>query len=425
MRPALDVTPSANRLVSSLRDIGYDLNTALADLVDNSISAEATRIDVVVEFRGLDSYLVVADDGLGMTTTELGEAMRFGTRRAYGDRELGRFGLGLKTASISQGRRLTVVTRHAPMLRRISALELDLDVLQRSDRWEVQEPEGTPALDVAAEWLVEQPGTVVVIENLDRVLPERNPEGGWARRRLKTLADRASAYLGMAFHRFIEGEYGLPVTITVNGEKVPPWNPFAPQEGHTQRLSVKEFQIDEGSCQGVFRLTPFVLPPKRLFSSVDEFERLSGRAKWNRQQGFYVYRAGRMIQSGGWSGLRAADEHTKLARAAIEFDPVLDEVFRVDVAKMRTALPAQARALLERPVQELCNRANAAYRKDAAKNGSASGRKDPAPRDDDSLRRVGAALISAGAQTGEFEALTRILGRLREEHPDLAESLGW
>jgi hypothetical protein len=425
MASPLDVTPSASRLAGSLRDIGYDLNTALADLVDNSISADAVQIDVIVVFQGLESYIVVADDGWGMTHGELAEAMRFGSRREYGERELGRFGLGLKTASISQGRRLTVATRRAQQRRWISALELDLDELERTDRWQVQEPQRDAAMDIAGEWLDGRPGTVVVIDKLDRVLPERNPEGGWARRRLNTLAGRAAGYLGMVFHRFIEGEFGLPITITVNGAKVIPWNPFAPDEEYTQPLPIKEFEIDEGECRGSFLLRPYVLPPRRQFSSMEEFERLSGMQKWNRQQGFYVYRAGRMIQSGGWSGLRAADEHTKLARVALDFDPELDEVFRVDVAKMRTALPAQARTLLERPVQEVCHRANAAYRKEAARNGAGQDRPPPSANTDEALRAVGGALIAAGAKTGDFDALTRVLAQLREDQPELAQALGW
>src|SRR5690606_37482526 len=104
---------------------------------------------------------------------------------------------------------------------------------------------------------------------------------------------------------------------------------------------------------------------RRRFSSLEAFERASGPRRWNRQQGLYIYRADRLIQSGGWSGLRAADEHTKLARAALEFDTDADEAFRINVAKMRVSLPAELRPVLERPVQELCNRANRAYRVDS------------------------------------------------------------
>jgi len=425
MPPPYEVTPSASRLANSLRDIGYDLNTAVADLVDNSISADATRVDIVVQFEGANSYLAVADDGWGMSPTELREAMRFGTPREYREDELGRFGLGLKTASLSQGRRLTVVTRRSHKLRRVSSLQLDLDILEQSDRWEVSEPADGRAAEIAAEWLDEGPGTVVVIDKLDRLLPESTPESGYARRRLRNLADRLQGYLGMVFHRFLEDGGGRAFSITVNGRKVEPWNPFAPDEEHTLRLPSKLFEIDTPTASGTVRFTPYVLPSRRMFSSREAFERLSGPRQWNRQQGFYIYRADRMIQSGGWCGLRALDEHTKLARASLDFDPELDEVFRIDVAKMRAALPAQVRTLLERPVQELCNRANAAYRNEAIGQRQARSKEGPALSGEGLGRAIGASLISAATKTGDFDSLVRVLGQLRKDNPAIASALGW
>lgn len=420
----IDVTPSASRLTSSLRDIGYDLPTALADLVDNSVSAEATRVDVDVRFAGLDSVIVIADDGVGMSESTLDEALRMGTRRAYAANELGRYGLGLKTASMSLGRRMTVVTRHAPRYRRVSARELDLAHFERTDRWEITDPGRSGAVDIAAEWLDHATGTVVVIDRLDRVLPERAPEGGWARRRLTGLAAKASDYLGMVFHRFIEGEYGVPLVISVNGEKVAPWNPFGPDEPARRVLPRKAFTIDNDRGGDTVWFTPVVLPARREFSGAEEFERLSGPSKWNRQQGLYIYRAGRMIQSGGWSHLRAQDEHTKLARAALEFDTGLDEAFRINIAKMRVALPGQLRTMLERPVQELCAQANAAYRR-AVTADNAGTDADTRRRSAPLLHDVVGALVAAAATSGEFDAFTRIMKRVRAESPAVADSLGW
>ncbi|RYF39369.1 MAG: ATP-binding protein, partial [Comamonadaceae bacterium] len=108
----MDIAPSAARLTNSLRDIGYDFPTALADLVDNAVTAGANRINVETHFKPNGSYVLISDDGSGMHDEELVEALRFGTRRSYGQNELGRFGLGLKTGTFSQCRRLTVVTRH-------------------------------------------------------------------------------------------------------------------------------------------------------------------------------------------------------------------------------------------------------------------------------------------------------------------------
>lgn len=421
----IDVTPSAKRLTSSLRDIGYDLPTAIADLVDNAISADATRVDVNLRFEGLDSYIVVADDGSGMTEQTLDEALRMGTRRVYESKDLGRYGLGMKTASLSLGRRMTAVTRHAPRQRRLYARELDLCRFERTDRWEVVDPRSSRARDVAAEWLDDGPGTVIVIDQLDRVLPERAPEGGWARRRFATWAGRTANYLSMVFHRFIEGEYGLPLTIAVNGEKVEPWNPLGPDEPARRLLPRRSFTVETGDGADTVWFSPVVLPARREFSSQEEFERLSGPGKWNRQQGLYIYRAGRMIQSGGWSHLRAQDEHTKLARAALEFDTRLDEAFRINIAKMRVSLPGQLRTMLERPVQELCAQANAAYRRAVTAGADGGHGANGSPAASPVMRDVAAALMAAAASAGEFDSLSRIMDRLRREAPVIAESLGW
>ena len=115
----IDISPSARRLTDSLRDVGYDFNGAIADLVDNSVSAGATHIDVDISFLGEQSWIRIADNGHGMRPGTLNEALRFGTRRDYAAGELGRFGLGLKTASLSQCRRILVATRSATRRRRI------------------------------------------------------------------------------------------------------------------------------------------------------------------------------------------------------------------------------------------------------------------------------------------------------------------
>ena len=140
------ITPSAARLTESLRDIGYDFPSAVADIVDNSIMAGATRVEVLIEFDGLDSSVTVADNGCGMTANGLVEALRYGTRRTYARGDLGRYGLGLKTASLSQCRSVTVVTRSSLTATRISVRELDLDLIAEWDEWLVVDPGRGPAV---------------------------------------------------------------------------------------------------------------------------------------------------------------------------------------------------------------------------------------------------------------------------------------
>lgn len=425
---AADVTPSASRLTGSLRDIGYDFSSALADLVDNSISAGAERIDVELVFRGAESYVLIADDGVGMSDGQLIEAMRFGTRRNYTSGNLGRYGLGLKTASISQCRQLTVVSRRSQTYRRLSARTLSIDHIHDVDRWEIIEPPSDSVAHRATEWLDLGPGTVVVWERLDRVLPDRRVDGGWARRRIDQLALKAAEYLGMVFHRFLDGSRrGIPITITVNGDKVRPWNPFAPAERRRIELPPQHFEVVASGLRSTVRLQRFVLPPRDAFSTPSEFERLSGPQKWNRQQGLYIYRADRLIQGGGWSGIRSVDEHTKLARASLDFGTELDPLFQINVSKMRVLLPPELRTQLERPVHELCHRADAEYRHDAATRQVEAPKAPPisAASETSDLGDVSAALLAAALEAGEHAALGRIITHLRSDSPGIAAALGW
>jgi hypothetical protein len=417
------VAPSAARLTESLRDIGYDFPSAVADLVDNSVMAGAERVDVVIKFDGADSTVSICDDGSGMSPNGLMEALRFGSRRSYGSSDLGRYGLGLKTASLSQCRSITVVSRRTaggPT----AARELNLDTIIEWDDWLITAPSKPRTADARA-LLGEARGTVVVWRNLDRVLPEKNPDGGWARRRVELLAKKTADHLRMVFHRFLEGAAQRDLVITVNGEKLDPWNPFAPDEAHTENMSTQTFELTAGETLGRVRLNRFVLPAKDDFSSVARFEELSGPLKWNRQQGLYIYRGDRLVQWGGWAGIRGIDEHLKLARASLDFDTELDDLFQINVAKMRVSVPAQLKQLLERPINELCMAANQRYRDRAGRTQNAD-RADPASAvGSESTTLTGLALRSAALQAGEYEAFKRIAQRLEIVAPDVWRSLGF
>jgi hypothetical protein len=420
-----EVAPSAARLTGSLRDIGYDFPTAIADLVDNSITAGASRINVYTQFEPNGSYVLISDDGSGMTEAGLIEALRFGTRRDYATNELGRFGLGLKTGSFSQCRKLTVVTRTSQKQRVIRVMTLDLNRIARSDRWDITANETSPAIERARAILRESPGTVVVWEDLDRVLPERYAENGWGRRRLRSLSSKTSEHLAMVFHRFIAGEVAGrgEVVICVDDEKLRAWNPFAPEEPERKVLQEQVFEVETEAGSSEVRFRGYVLPARDRFSCLEEFERLSGPLKWNRQQGLYIYRANRLVQHGGWSGLRGIDEHMKLARASIDFDTDLDEAFQINVAKMSVELPPVVRQMLERPVQELCVLADDAYRRSANSNGR-PGATGKSAKSETALRDVGIAIKAAmleGTPLPEFRAA---IATLRQRNPELAEQLG-
>jgi hypothetical protein len=300
-----------------------------------------------------------------------------------------------------------------------------LDLIADWDEWLIVDPGRTPTTQRARALLDRGFSTVVTWDNLDRVLPERR-DGGWAKRRFDSLVRKTSEHLGMVFHRFIEGSHPAgEVVIVVNGEKIRAWNPFSQNESGTVTLPGEVFELTIGDTTGTVRLSRYILPPRDAFSSVAEFERMSGPLKWNRQQGLYIYRVGRLVQWSGWAGIRAIDEHTKLARAALDFDTDLDTAFNINVAKVRVSVPPQLRQMLERPINDLCLRADDTYRKTskAHANLPVHRQTSPAPPSQASAT-AGLALRSAALQTGQYEALRAIASVLREQTPDLVRALG-
>lgn len=350
--------------MESLRDIGYELPAAVADLIDNSIDAEATQVGVTVVFQGADSWIRIADNGTGMLTERMNEAMRYGTDRDYADADLGKFGLGLKTASLSQCRRLTVATRTNPGRREIEIRRWDLDHVMEEDRWQLLRLGPTEVRPEVVEPLQDSPGTVVMWELLDRVLDYKLPSGVAAEHGLAAVCRDIEAHLAMVFHRFLaqQGRRALPLTITVHGNPVEPWDPFARSESATQKLPKQNIALrNDGRTQNI-RVQPYILPNQVQFSTTRAWEAASGPKKWNRQQGFYIYRGGRMIQSGGWNRLRTPDEHTKLARIGIDIPRGADAAFGINVSKMRVLIPAEVRADLKAIASAVANRAQGAYR---------------------------------------------------------------
>lgn len=360
-----ELIPSARRLITSLRDMGYDFAAAVADVVDNSIEARATRIDIDVHFDGDDSWVRISDNGTGMKPAQIREALRYGAAREYDTKEsLGKFGLGLKTASMSQCQRLTVSSRSSSERAEIYAHAWDLDHVMATDKWEILEVGRDEHPELLQAPLLEHTGTVVLWRRLDRILGYKHPYGEMAKKRLSGMCRELEEHLSMVFHRYLGGEAGRRrIRMSVNGNPVKPWDPFVRGEPKTKVLEPVTLHYDHEGVRGDILIEPYVLPHQEDFSSPQAHIAASGPNRWNRQQGFYIYRANRMIQSGGWSNLRTLDEHTKLARVAVSFDPRLDEAFRINVAKMRVQLPQQLREQFEKAIGPVIKIAQKTYRK--------------------------------------------------------------
>jgi len=363
MEKTYEVIPSAKRLINSLRDIGYNFSTAVADLVDNSIEAGASRIDIMIGFYGNDSYLRISDNGKGMSEEELKEAMRYGSERDYLEEDLGKFGLGLKTASMSQCQRFSVASRtNSVNSRDIPIFCWDLFHIEKTNKWEILDLKKEDVMEFIRAPLDKHIGTVVLWEKLDRIINFKKSEGNAARKKLMSMCRELETHLRMVFHKFLSNEIqGKELEIYMNNNKIRPWDPFARSEPKTNILSPIKIKFAREKFTGKIILQPYILPAKEEFSSFKEFENSSGPAKWNQQQGFYIYRANRMIQSGGWCGLRTSDEHTKLCRIELNFPPSLDNDFKINVAKMRVQLPSQLREEIERVTKPAVSLARECY----------------------------------------------------------------
>lgn len=347
-----DIPPDPASLAESLRDFGYTLPTALADLLDNSVTAEATEIAIQMESAGAKSHIAVVDNGKGMTSDELKNAMRMGTggplivRRA-GD--LGRFGLGLKTASLSQGRCVTVITKSTTDAA-LTIRRWDLRHIASSQWHLLKEPAEAAKRYVDTVSSLSH-GTAVVIEDLDRSAFLRG-EPAQALDHLGRALEAVRLHLSMVFHRFIEDG----TSITVGSTRLRPWNPFLPEVSTklaTETLHLNGLEIV---------VTPYVLPHHSRLSD-DEHDRAAGASGWNSHQGFFIYRCRRLIVPGTWLNLNLKKEdHVKLARIQVDLPTGLDADWHLNVMKSHVAAPTALRDDFKRIAREVRHHAAAVYR---------------------------------------------------------------
>lgn len=348
-----DATPHAAALIESLRDIGYSFETALSDIIDNSITAGASYARILTDTASDDPFIAIVDDGKGMTEKELIAAMRPGSTNPLamrGKPDLGRFGLGLKSASFSQCRRLTVVSRKA---NRISVAIWDLDdVAQRND-WTVQLRDDISGIPVADQ--LDSTGTLVVWQKLDRLIGghERN-----ATNQTKT-ANRhiaeAERHLRLVFHRFMEG--ARQFRMSLNGRTISPIDPFARNSPATIADPVESLNL----AHSYVLIQSFTLPHQRQMKKAD-WEDLGGPEGHLKSQGFYLYRGERLILYGTWFGLCRQSELTKLSRVCIDIPNSMDSDWKIDVKKSSAQLPAVVRDRLKQVIERIQSGSKRTYR---------------------------------------------------------------
>jgi hypothetical protein len=330
--------PYAAALVESLRAFGYELPTALADLVDNSITAGAKNIWLDFHWDGENSVIAVSDDGDGMSEKQLVAAMRPGSQNPLTPRashDLGRFGLGLKTASFSQCRRVTVrsaVHGGEPATRCWS-----LDHIARVNEWQLLRS-GDAAAESHFRRLDALPnGTAVVWQSIDRLVAGQRTDSAREQQHFLHRADAVRHHLAMVFHQLMTGPRG--VNLILNDRRIEPWDPFLASEPATQVLPITRLKL-RGE---VVEVEPFVLPHHSKLTN-PKHGSASGPRGWNAHQGFYIYRNHRLLVPGDWLGFGwAKEEHYKLARIRVEVPNTLDHDWSIDVTKSRALPPVALR----------------------------------------------------------------------------------
>lgn len=363
--------PDAPRLINGLRDTGYDFRTASADIIDNSVAAGAQEINVRIDLMQDGRKLVYfGDDGSGMDADGVFKAMRYGAPERENPESLGKFGLGLKTASSSVCRQFTLISRNSAD-EALSKLSWDLDHVEASGLWEMKrEPVTVDEEEAFEELCGEGSGTLVVWSKCDRILSKNYDEPGGAKE--KAAIGRLSAglqrHLGEIYHRFLDqaDTRERNITISVDGVKVGPWDPFFRERSEqvlAEKQQAMEVQIEDGSAHNA-SVAAWILPHS---DDLNDDEKTQARIT-NRGQGFYIYREGRLISSGGWlSVFGGLDPHMSLLRIEFDFGHELDEAFHIDVKKSRVLFDPALSEYLEKLLGPARREANLRYRKKAQK----------------------------------------------------------
>lgn len=324
---AKESIPFAPHLIESMRSLGYSFETALADLIDNSIGAQAKRIDIFLN-PSENPHLIILDDGCGMEHDELEEALRYGSRSPLDKRakdDLGRFGLGMKSASLSQCRKLTVVSKKNG---NISCFSWDLDYILDKKGWllleySVEEIKELPFIDKLINL---ESGTYLLLEKFDRVSSSTLDLNNT----LNTYMNNAIEHISLVFHRFIDSG----VKIFVNNKEIEQKDPFLVSNKATMSLREQELIIDGETI----KIKPYILPYISKLTNED-LKMVGGKEDLKNNQGFYVYRNKRLIIWGTWFKLTRKEELGKLARVMVDIPSTLDYMWSIDIKKSSALLP--------------------------------------------------------------------------------------
>jgi len=349
--------PVASSMIESLRAFGYNPQTAIADIIDNSISAGAKNVWIKFFWNGENSYISILDDGIGMSEEDLNNAMRPGSRSPLEDRnldDLGRFGLGLKTASFSQCRRLTVSSRKEP--HEIVTRCWDLDYVIETGEWRLLTSPSSESITKLMDLNNVNTGALVLWEHLDRIVDKAKVTDNTAQARFVELSEEVKAHLSMVFHRFLSKKDRLQIWLGT--EQIEPWDPYLIRQTATQQLNKETLPLYDKKVI----VQPYILPHHSKIDA-NTHKKAAGPNGWNAQQGFYIYRNERLLVAGNWLGLGyRKEEHCKLARIQVDISNEMDEDWCIDVKKSTARPPSALKTDLKRIAKVTREQAVSVYR---------------------------------------------------------------
>ena len=323
--------PEASSMIETFRAIGYSIETAVADIIDNSITANAKNIWIDYEWNGPSSILSVTDDGYGMNNEELIQALKPGSTNPLDIRkpdDLGRFGLGLKTASFSQCRKFAVLSlkeQYQPVY-----WCWDLDYVNQKKSWSLIKfcPNHEKYLETLKKL---KHGTKVVWWDIDRLTSNTRADNEQSKSQFLATMEMVKKHLGMIFHRFIDE--GL--NIFFRGREIESWDPFMIGSDGLQVKPESAFE------NGKVRIKGFVLPHRSKLSAEQYLYGKGPQDSWTAHQGFYVYRNKRLLVSGDWLGMFKKEVHFDLCRVRIDLPNNLDDEWQIDIRKSVARPPSK------------------------------------------------------------------------------------
>jgi hypothetical protein len=359
-----EIIPDPSRLIEGLRDTGYSFNTAIADIIDNSIVAEANNIYIEIEldYSG-EIELRIIDDGVGMDEEGLLDAMKYGSKPKHVAKSLSKFGLGLKTGSTAFCRRLSVISRNSGKTE-LNKATWDLDTVSTEHTWvvEISEPDKAE-VDLINKVSSSGSGTIIKWEKVDRLIKRySNPSGKDAQKAIEKQIDSLRDHLSKVFQRFLDhnDNRARNIHVYVNSVKLGHWDPFCEHLTISKIVGQKEVAVEINGTTSNFLIRTFIIPRKEEFTDDDELKRANITTN---NQGIYVYRENRLICGPDWLGIYSKEPHHNLMRVEFSFGYELDSAFHIDIKKSKITLNAELYNWLEEFLTPQRRAADERYRK--------------------------------------------------------------